>query len=66
MTATHYHSSSRGPVAIASMNYNHALNARDKLVREDKSGVRKAELDALNAHIASLEAEQEVEVQVHG
>jgi hypothetical protein len=41
---THYNSASRGPVEIASMNYNHALNT----------------------HIAALEAEQEVEGQVHG
>jgi hypothetical protein len=31
---THYNSSSRGPVEIASMRYEHALNARDKLTRE--------------------------------
>jgi hypothetical protein len=32
--ATHYNSSSRGPVEIAAMRYEHALNARDKLMRE--------------------------------
>lgn len=64
--ATHYHSASRGPVEIATMNYHHALNARDKLAREDVRGERKAELDALSAHIAALEVEQEAEAQAHG
>lgn len=54
--ATHYNSSSRGPVEIASMRYEHALNARDKLAREDKDGERTAERDALAAHIAAIEA----------
>lgn len=58
MSATHYNSSSRGPVEIATMRYEHALNARDKLAREDKDGERRAELEALNAHIASIEAEE--------
>jgi hypothetical protein len=53
---THYNSASRGPVEIASMRYEHALNARDKLAREDKDGERTAERDALAAHIASIEA----------
>lgn len=63
---THYQSSSRGPVEIASMNYNHALNARDKLARElgADDHPRRVELDALNSHIASLEAEQEAEQAV--
>jgi hypothetical protein len=67
--ATHYRSSSKGPVPIATMNYNHALNARDKLAREQNLGERhprQDELDALNAHLAVLEAEQEVEAQVNG
>jgi hypothetical protein len=50
----HYNSSSRGPVPIASMNYNHLLNARDKLAREMKDGDRQAELDAVSARIAEL------------
>jgi len=65
----HYHSASHGSVEIASMNYNHALNARDKLARERHLGERhprQAELDALDAHIASLETEQLLEGQVHG
>lgn len=64
--ATHYQSSSRGPVEIASMHYSHALNARDKLAREDVHGLRSAELEALNAHIKTLEDEQTVEGQVNG
>jgi hypothetical protein len=56
---THYHSASRGPVEIASMRYEHALNARGKLAREDKDGLRKPELDALAAHIAGIEADFE-------
>lgn len=53
---THYHSSSRGPVEIASMRYEHALNARDKLTRERVDASRDAEIDALNSHIAAIEA----------
>lgn len=65
---THYQSSSRGPVEIASMNYNHALNARDKLARElgADDHPRRGELDALNQHIANLETEQALEGQVNG
>lgn len=63
---THYESSSRGAVEIASMNYNHAVNARDKLARADTHGLRSGELAALNSHIASLEAEQTAEAQVNG
>jgi hypothetical protein len=65
---THYNSSSKGPIEIASMHYAHALNARDRLARElgADDHPRRAELDALNAHIASLEAEQEAEASVHG
>lgn len=51
---THYNSASRGPVEIAGMNYNHLLNARDKLEREMKDGDRQAELDAVTARIAEL------------
>lgn len=53
---THYHSSSRGPVEIASMNYSHLLNARDKLARSEPH--RSAEIEAMSAHLAKLEAEQ--------
>jgi hypothetical protein len=54
--ATHYNSSSRGPVEIASMRYEHALNARDKLTRERADDGRDGEISALNSHIASIEA----------
>lgn len=50
---THYHSSSRGPVEIASMRYEHALNARDKLTRENGDP---AVIKALADHVASIEA----------
>lgn len=65
---THYQSSSKGPVVIASMHYAHALNARDRLAREFGADdhPRRGELDALNAHIAGLEAEQAAEAQVNG
>ncbi|RAK51627.1 hypothetical protein [Phenylobacterium soli] len=53
---THYNSSSRGPVEIASMRYEHALNARDKLMRERSDDSRDAEIAALNDHIAGIEA----------
>lgn len=58
MTATHYASSSKGPVPIAEMNYNHALNARDKLAREwgADDHPRRDELDALNARLAEIDA----------
>lgn len=62
---THYTSSSRGPVEIATMNYNHAINAHDKLMREDKDGERKAELEALRAHLATLAAD-EAEAEANG
>jgi hypothetical protein len=55
---THYHSSSRGPVEIATMHHSHAVNALAKLEREDPDGERSAERDALRAHIDRLEAEQ--------
>lgn len=61
--ATHYNSSSRGLLEIATMPYPHALNARDKLAREcaripELGGKieRQDELDALNVHIAGIEA----------
>jgi hypothetical protein len=53
MSATHYHSSSKGPVEIASMRYEHALNARDKLIRERGD---QATIDALHAHVTAIEA----------
>lgn len=50
---THYPSSSRGPVEIASMRYEHAQNAHAKLTRE------KGDPDVIKAladHVASIEA----------
>jgi len=64
--ATHYNSSSRGLIEITSMNYRHAVNAHDKLIVEDVHGLRKDELDALRAHIKTLEDEQTVEGRVNG
>lgn len=65
MSATHYTSSSKGPVSIATMNYNHAINARDKLARElgADDHPRRPELDALNARVAEIEAMADDEVQ---
>lgn len=53
---THYNSGSRGPVEIASMNYNHLLNARDKLAREQTDGDRQSEVDAMTARLAEIDA----------
>jgi hypothetical protein len=50
---THYPSSSRGLVPIASMHFNHALKSRDKLIREN--GDPKL-IEALSEHIAGIEA----------
>lgn len=53
---THYHSASRGPVEIASMNPAHLANARDKLAREEPH--RRAEIAAMSAHLDVLNAEE--------
>lgn len=60
---THYHSSRKGPIPIATMNYNHLTNARDVLVRkaDDK---RQPELDALNARLAEIDAMAEEEAEL--
>ena len=50
---THYHSSSRGPVEIATMRYEHARNARDKLIRE---GGDADVIAALDEHVKGIEA----------
>lgn len=52
---THYHSASRGPVEIASMNPAHLLNAVEKLERAEPH--RTTEIGAMRAHLAKLEAE---------
>jgi len=51
---THYESASRGPVEIAGMRYEHARNARDKLVRE---GGDPDVIAALDDHVKRIEAE---------
>lgn len=53
---THY-VGSKGPVLIADMLYPHLLNARDKLVRDQKDGERQAEIDAMTARLDEIEAE---------
>lgn len=57
MTATHYHSSSKGPVEISSMNLRHAENALGVLQRNRQDDSRDAEIEALSAHIAKLNEE---------
>jgi hypothetical protein len=53
MAATHYHSSSKGPVEIATMRFEHAQNAHAKLSRE---GGDPDVIDALAQHIAAIES----------
>lgn len=55
--ASHYHSTSRGPVEIATMGYHHARNAHDKLLREEPH--RQEEIRALALHLASLDQDGE-------
>lgn len=57
MSATHYNSSSKGPVEIASMNLRHAENALGSLQRNRQDDSRDAEIEALSAHIAKLHEE---------
>lgn len=52
---THYESS-KGPKAIADMPLPYAQNALAKLQREEPKS-RKAEIDALSAHVAKLSEE---------
>lgn len=60
---THYNGS-KGPRLIADMLYPHALNARDKLVRERADDSRDAEIQALDAHIAAIDAMAEEEAEL--
>lgn len=53
MSATHYHSTSKGPVEIAAMQYNHAVSAHAKLQREAGDP---AVISALADHIAHIES----------
>lgn len=52
---THYQGS-KGPVEIAKMAYPHLKSARDKLVREGFSTTRSAEIEAMSARLAELDA----------
>lgn len=52
---THYQSASRGPVEIASMRYEHLLNAHDKLKRDEPH--RADEITAMRARLDAIEAE---------
>lgn len=60
----HYHSRSKGPVPIATMNYNHAVNAREALLRSDPEGKRAAEYEAICDHIANIDAMAEEEIEL--
>lgn len=60
---THYHGS-KGPVLIAEMHYPHLLNARDKLVREQKDGARQDEIDAMTARLAEIDAMVTEEIEL--
>lgn len=53
---THYHSDSRGPVEIASMNFNHLQNAYDKLCIKEPH--REAEITAMRARLDELAVDQ--------
>jgi hypothetical protein len=59
---THYNGS-KGPILIADMLYPHLLNARDKLVREQKDGARQVEIDAMTARLAEIDAMAEEEAE---
>ncbi len=54
---THYNSASKGPVEIASMRYEHLLNAYDKLCIKEPH--RTDEITAMRARLDAIEAEQE-------
>lgn len=57
MTATHYQSSSKGLIEIATMQYRHLLNSHNVLVRDQIAGERQDEIDAMRARLDVLEAE---------
>ncbi|MGA0604918.1 hypothetical protein ACO2Q0_02875 [Phenylobacterium sp. VNQ135] len=65
MTATHYNSSSKGPVEISSMNLRHATNALFALQRNRQDDSRDAEIEALQAHVTKL-SEEAVQQQATG
>lgn len=59
---THYTNSKGQSVEIATMLRPHLANARDKLAREDKDGARSAEIEAMTARLASLDADYAAEL----
>lgn len=59
MAATHYTNSKGQPVAIVTMLYPHLFNAHAKLVRERVDDSRDAEIEAMAARLAELDAEAE-------
>lgn len=63
MTITHYTSSSRGEVEIASMHYGHLANTVAKLQREQVDGEHQPTIDAMQARMAALDAEREAAEQ---
>lgn len=54
---THYTNSKGQQVEIATMLRPHLANAREKLIREDRAGARSAEIEAMTARLATLDAE---------
>lgn len=58
---THYLNSKGQPVEIKSMIYHHLVSAHAKLVRERVDDSRDAEIAAMAARIAELDAEHEAE-----
>lgn len=62
---THY-IGSKGPVEITAMAYHHLVSAHAKLVRERLDDSRDAEIQAMAAHIAVLDAEYEAEQATAG
>jgi hypothetical protein len=60
---THYTRSNGAQVEIASMIYHHLVSAHAKLVRERVDDSRDAEIEAMAARIAELDAEHEAEAQ---
>lgn len=57
---THYNSKSRGPIEIATMNYNHLINA-ERVLASLGDADRQPELDAVRERIMALDAEYEAE-----
>ena len=58
---THYNNSKGVDVLIADMAYPHLASAHAKLVREQRDGLRQAEIDAMGAELARRDAERAAE-----